>query len=70
MTEGGRGRAMESAGTGRSGFNFSLQLLRALVANRCPLQQIEPKPNTISVCAINKSPSQNTSRPTGPQPRQ
>lgn len=49
---------------GRSGFSFSPQLLRALVANRCPLQQMESKPKPISVYAITKSPSHNTSGPT------
>lgn len=64
-TESDRGWERQSRETaGRSGSNFSPQLLRALAANRCPLQQMESKPNTISVHAIKKSPSHNTSGPT------
>lgn len=40
VIEGGRQREKETVETGRSGFHSGLQLLRVLVADRCPLQQM------------------------------
>ena len=65
-----RGKRKESDGerergreTGRSGFNPGPQLFRALVADRCPLQQTLSKTNTISIYTVERWQSHNTSGP-------